>query len=92
MRLRVTDDDGNAVITTRTVQVGNRAPTAKIRPLTAPAQKDVNITFKSDSTDEDAGRSARPSGTPTTTAFDDGTGTPDHKPFPTTGPKTIRLG
>ena len=89
VRMRVTDDDGNPVTTTRTVPVTNRAPTAIIDAPSA-AQKSTNITFKSISTDLD-GSIAKTEWDTDGDGYDDGTGTQVTKSFPTVGPKTIRL-
>ena len=90
VRLRVTDDDGNQVITTRTVNVANRAPVATIEGPTA-AQKNVNITFKSISTDVD-GSISKTEWDIDGDGYDDGTSTQITKQFPATpSTRTIRL-
>jgi PKD repeat protein len=90
VRMRVTDDDGNAVTTTRTVPVTNRAPTAIIDAPSA-AQKSTNITFKSASTDLDGSIVKIEWDTDGVGGYNDGTGTQVTKSFSTVGPKTIRL-
>ena len=90
MRLRVTDDDGNQVITTRTVNVTNRAPTAVIEGPTA-AQRNTNITFKSTSSDVDGTITKPEWDIDNNWATNDGTGTQITKQFSAIGPKTIRL-
>ncbi len=90
VRMRVTDDDGNAVTTTRTVPVTNRAPTAIIDAPSA-AQKSTNVTFKSISTDLDGSITKTEWDTDNNWLTVEGTGSQITKSFPTTGPKTIRL-
>ena len=90
VKLRVTDDDGNRVDVSRTVQVANRAPVAKIDGPTA-VQKNVNVTFKSVSTDVD-GSIATIQWDIDNDGYDDGTGTQITKQFPATpSSRTIRL-
>ncbi len=91
VRLRVTDDDNNVVTASVTVPVTNRPPTAKIAPLTAPAQKNVSITFKSISSDLDGTISKTEWDTDNDGQFDDGTGTQASRSFSSSGPKTVRL-
>src|SRR6185503_18163252 len=90
VRMRVTDDDGNQVTTTRTVPVTNRAPTAIIDAPSA-AQKSTNVTFKSISADLDGSIAKTEWDTDNNWTTIEGTGNQITRSFPTIGLKTIRL-
>ena len=90
VRLRVKDDNGVQNIATRTVNILNRAPTAKIEAPTA-AQKNVSVVFKSVSSDLDGSISKTEWDLDNDGQFDDSTATQPSRSFPTTGPKTVRL-
>ena len=85
VRIRVTDDDGNQVTTSRTVVVTNRAPTAAIDAPSA-AQKSTNVTFRSISSDLD-GSIAKTEWDTDGDGYDDGTSSSVTRSFPTVGPK-----
>jgi PKD repeat protein len=90
VRLRVKDDNGTENIATRTVNILNRAPTAKIEAPTA-AQKNVSVVFKSTSSDLDGSIAKTEWDLDGDGQFDDATSTQPSRSFSTTGPKTVRL-
>jgi PKD repeat protein len=91
VRLRVTDNEGLTDDATKTVTVGNRAPSPSFGysppfPVTGQA-----ITFTSTSSDPDGSIASQAWDLDNDGSFDDGTASSASHSFPTSGSKTVRL-
>jgi large repetitive protein len=93
IRLRVTDNNGAQNVTTRTVTVTNRGPTANFTISPAAPAAGQAMTFTSTSTDPDGTIASQAWDTDgdATEDFKDGTGTTATRAFTTPGTYTIRL-
>ncbi len=89
--LRVTDNGGAFDVTSSTVTIANRAPTAAFSSTPASPLTAQNITFTSSSSDADGSIASNAWDLDNDGAFDDGTAGTAQKSFPTSGTYTIRL-
>ncbi len=91
VRLRVTDNDGLTADATKTVTVGNRAPSASFDLAPAAPLTGESVTFTSTSSDPDGSIAGQAWDLDNDGSFDDGTGSSASQSFPTSGTKTVRL-
>lgn len=89
--LRVTDDDGATASASRSLTVGNQAPTASFTwSPSAPLRREV-VTFSSTSADSDGTVTGQTWDLDNDGQFDDGSGAKATRSFPNPGSYTVRL-
>ena len=91
VRLRVTDNRGAQTISSRSIAVANRGPTASFTDNAAGKLSGESITFTSNSTDPDGTIASHAWDTDNDGSFDDGTATTASRSFATSGNHTVRL-
>jgi PKD repeat protein len=91
VRLQVTDDKGATGVTSRTVTVSNRAPTASFSVSPAAPLTQQAVTLTSTSTDADGTIASQAWDLDNDGAFDDGTAATASRQFSKAGSYTVRL-